>query len=695
MGCGFCESALSNSVGTLVVDCVVKPVGRQLDYVRFFHDNVEELKERRGALERARARLQHEVESAVGHLLQIEDDVQSLQSKADATLLNVETLENEIQQNKRCLKWCPNWSWRYQLSKKAKKKTMDISALLEKINKIGQPGRVGYHTLPTIQFLCSKDFVVSKSSKTAFNQIVQALKDDNISMIGLLGMGGVGKTTLVHEVGKHVQAQNPKLFDKVTEQGRRSEQELWLRLKKEERILIVLDDVWTYFNLKEKIGIPVGEDSFNNTPWTSLSDSSDDAIQNLAKEIIKKCQGLPIAIVTLGSALEGKSYHGWEVAYRRLKNRRLTEIEDVNEENAYLCLEKIYVEDLVRFSWGLKLYKNTDSINEVRNEVLAAIEILKNSCLLLDCGEMHDMVREVALWIASSRKDISFAIKSEATETLPMDESLKHFTAIFFKTNQTRELPKSAYALTSCLRIEKSVDACKQLLEDVESLELQKVMGHQNLVPCLDFGQGGFNKLTSLRLVEIDAYRNERNEAKKQHDELRVIWNVSIQVENFQNLTALSVDRCKKVRYIFSPTMARTLPQLSSLYIDHCKELEQIIVKDQTSSQEVFEGDEGNEEEKVIHLPRFKYLQLHRLPNCASFSPVGYHFAFPSLKEIEVRSCPNITTSFSVDSKLSVHAKTQASQSIDEITVQESASAQETTWPLGSDIRWQRKWEAR
>ncbi|XP_012442127.1 putative disease resistance protein RGA4 [Gossypium raimondii] len=150
--------------------------------------------------------------------------------------------------------------------------------------------------------------------------------------------------------------------------------------------------------------------------------------------------------------------------------------------------------------------------------------------------------------------------------------------------------------------------------------------------------------------------------------ELRVIWTGPIQVEHFQNLTQLLVYDCRRLRYIFSPTIARNLPQLGILQISDCEELEQIIKKDQTSSQhhlqpicfpklnwikicncenlkcifpitlahgglpnlwdlglagvpkleQVFEGDETNlnkEEEKVIRLPLLYSLTLDYLPN--------------------------------------------------------------------------------
>ncbi|KHG02824.1 Disease resistance RPS2 -like protein [Gossypium arboreum] len=194
--------------------------------------------------------------------------------------------------------------------------------------------------------------------------------------------------------------------------------------------------------------------------------------------------------------------------------------------------------------------------------------------------------------------------------------------------------------------------------------------------------------------------------------ELRVIWSGLIQVEYFQNLAHLTVKDCRRLRYIFSPTIARNLPHLGKLDISNCEELEQIIEKDQTPSQhhlqpicfpilswitiemcenlkclfpitlahgglpnleqldlirlskleQVFEGDESNvskDEEKVIHLPELTDLVLDNLPNLVSFSPVDYHFVFPSLTDLRVEGCPNVTTRFSFDSKESVHAKTQ------------------------------------
>ncbi|KAK8626115.1 hypothetical protein V6N13_133767 [Hibiscus sabdariffa] len=335
-----------------------------------------------------------------------------------------------------------------------------------------------------------------------------------------------------------------------------------------------------------------------------LNDSSDDAIQKLAKQIIKKCRGLSIAIVTLGSSLKGKSYHGWEAAYLRLKNHRLTEIEDVNEENAYLCLEvsfdylknmetklyfllcslfpedcEIYVEDLVRFAWGLELYKYTNSINEVRNEVLAAIEILKNSCLLLDCGEMHvkmhDLVREVALWIASPGKVISFAIKSEVVETLLKDDRLKHYTGISFRSNQTRELPDGLVfpnLKVLLLGVYSGVEISGEFLQGMKALQVC-ALGHGLISPAAFQFQ---RKLRTLKLYACELSDISMIGRLKSLEILSLhrsgIVELPNEIGDLENLRLLELSNCENVRRI-PPYLIGRLSNLEEVYLRNCRSI--------------------------------------------------------------------------------------------------------------------------
>ncbi|XVF77041.1 hypothetical protein PTKIN_Ptkin14bG0008100 [Pterospermum kingtungense] len=377
--------------------------------------------------------------------------------------------------------------------------------------------------IPNLEFSINNDLVASKSYTRAFCEIMDALKDDKVNTIGVWGIGGVGKTTLATVVGNTVKALN--LFDQVImvvvsqtpDVGKIRQKiadfinfkfqetrevkagELWDRLEKEEKVLIILDDMWKILNLEE-IGVPLrrngkgckiilttrhkpicesmarqvkvplgvldmaryitvplgvlGEDE----AWTLFKkkasldeDTADVEIINVAKKVAKKCKGLPVAVVTLASALKGASaIEEWETALNKLENNRLMEIGDIekDEENAYMCLQTSYEylkdttkklfllcavypedcsidpEELVRCAWGLNIYRNATSIQEVRGDVLAAIEKLKDSCLLLediqDRSErpstwdqytrnmhktsyikMHDVVRDVAQWIAS------------------------------------------------------------------------------------------------------------------------------------------------------------------------------------------------------------------------------------------------------------------------------------------------------
>ncbi|KAH1063320.1 hypothetical protein J1N35_028307 [Gossypium stocksii] len=171
------------------------------------------------------------------------------------------------------------WGWRYCLSKKLAEKTPLITKLLQTSNF----AQVGYRgSLQGIEFITSTDCMDSESSKSAFDQIMEAMKA--VNMIGLYGMPGVGKTTLAQEVGKHAGEQ--KLFDKVvmftmsqnpninniqdkiadvfglkfqasSPEGRA--EELFKSMQRVNKILVIVDDLWGEFELKS-IGIPFGDD---------------------------------------------------------------------------------------------------------------------------------------------------------------------------------------------------------------------------------------------------------------------------------------------------------------------------------------------------------------------------------------------------------------------------------------------------
>ncbi|KAJ6752275.1 hypothetical protein OIU85_002679 [Salix viminalis] len=148
--------------------------------------------------------LQDAVNSATKNAKEIENDV-------NKWLEGVIPLENEKGKNGKCFTWCPKWIRQFKLSKALEKETETLRKLEEKSKEFQKVSHKA--PLQDIEFLPSKEFTPSESSKEALEQIMEALKDDNVNMIGLYGMGGVGKTTLVKEVGRR--AKETQLFDEV------------------------------------------------------------------------------------------------------------------------------------------------------------------------------------------------------------------------------------------------------------------------------------------------------------------------------------------------------------------------------------------------------------------------------------------------------------------------------------------------
>ncbi|KAK4706596.1 hypothetical protein R3W88_033859 [Solanum pinnatisectum] len=308
---------------------------------------------------------------------------------------------------------------------------------------------------PIIAYQLRKNVAnIIHQQREAVNQIIEELQEDHYKVIGIYGMGGIGKTTLAVEIGKLardcgivkevimvVVSQTPDIrkiqgliadmlshrFEEESTLGRAGR--VYTRLSMES-VLLILDDVWSYIDLEE-IGIPLDLCTAMGTkgiPLRLLSEEESSHLlrknactstSNLCLELdgmvmnfVKECQGLPLALMTVGRALRGKEHVEWKAALQLLKkSQRFSPT--YASKTIFSCLELSYnflENEEIRLDWtGKGLFSDVDTIEEARARACLRVGQLKSSCLLLDVGKegfvkMHDVVRDFAIYIASEEK---------------------------------------------------------------------------------------------------------------------------------------------------------------------------------------------------------------------------------------------------------------------------------------------------
>ncbi|KAF6169713.1 hypothetical protein GIB67_004105, partial [Kingdonia uniflora] len=271
-------------------------------------------------------------------------------------------------------------SARYRIGTESQKMIVIVEELLGEGRSFGNvsnralvPPRVAEH------------FDVFASREATKKEVIKALKDSNTNLVGVYGMGGVGKTTLMKEIRKQVE--ETKLFDKVVfatvsqnpdlrgiqtqiaeSLGMEIKEQsipvraakLSARLKQEKSILLMLDDLWTRLELTD-VGIDLDEvsckviitsrrlDVCNSMMTTKnidvkvlskndslelfrqeVGDVDSDALREMSEKIVNECGGLPLAIVTLARALRKEDKGVWTDVIPQLRKSMYEGMDIVN-----------------------------------------------------------------------------------------------------------------------------------------------------------------------------------------------------------------------------------------------------------------------------------------------------------------------------------------------------------------------------
>ncbi|XP_027345070.1 probable disease resistance protein At1g61300 [Abrus precatorius] len=413
-------------------------------------------------------------------------------------MMEINTVHQEISNNK-CLSGCcpKNCVLSYKSGKRIVHMLKNVNELLTRGEHFGSVD-IAYKLPP-------KPVIEMPSVETVgldlmLNQVWNSIEDENIGIIGLYGMGGAGKTTLMRRIHNEFGKRNlhfdivlwvvvSRDFDinRIMNDIRNRLQiddNFWNKSSQDQRVakiyqvlkhkkfVFMVDDLWKSLEL-EMVGVPLPKETNNQSKvlfTTRFEDvcaklqaekklkveclSEQEAfqlfckkvgedtwkchgeIEKLAWEMAKECGGLPLALITVGSAMAGvKGVEAWRQATSDLRSSCW--VGPVLEEKVFRVLKfsydklpdethrkcflycalypedfKIKVDGLI-YRWigegFLDEDKTKKNIYDMHVQGKSIVEKLKLSCLLEGVVEydfsdvpsikMHDVIRDMALWL--------------------------------------------------------------------------------------------------------------------------------------------------------------------------------------------------------------------------------------------------------------------------------------------------------
>uniref|UniRef100_A0A1J3JYU4 Disease resistance protein RPS5 n=1 Tax=Noccaea caerulescens TaxID=107243 RepID=A0A1J3JYU4_NOCCA len=412
-------------------------------------------------------------------------DVETIENQADKIERNM-ACTSELQLSTCCEVCSKKLGSRFRYGK-------EVFSMLEDVKELIITGDFNAVAAPALRDVVEERDLqqIIFGQKTILEKAWNRLMDKGTNMMGLYGMGGVGKTTLLEQINNKFKVANDDGFEKViwvvVSKDKRSEKiqdeiaeklgfttggDSWKQKTetqkasdirtsmKKKRFVLLLDDIWSKVELKE-LGVPfptkankcklvfttrlreVCERMGVNEPievscldtdkaWDLFKErvgentlGSHPGIPELARKVAGKCGGLPLALNVLGESMSyQKTIQEWRHAVKTLT--KFSGMDDevlrilkysydsLKEEHVKPCFLycSLFPEDfeirkdrLIEYWICEGFIQEKQSREEAFDQGYGILSALVRVCLLLEVSiykvRMHDVVREMALWVAN------------------------------------------------------------------------------------------------------------------------------------------------------------------------------------------------------------------------------------------------------------------------------------------------------
>ncbi|KAF8369715.1 hypothetical protein HHK36_032263 [Tetracentron sinense] len=526
-------------------------------------------------------------------------------------------------------------------------------------------------------------------------EVLDFLKESDIRRIGIWGLAGIGKTTIMQNLNNNDDITN--FFDvviwvtvskersmeniqhavlerlKLNVEGIFSTDKVASRILEElesKRYLLLLDEVWDVIDLNA-LGLCVMRriariEPLASSPgvcWFATLDrqSSKDLpkegqhtplegwIEELAKLAYNKHTRGNMELATIPESFFGSMC---KLQVLDLHGTRIVSLP--SSVSSLTCLRALYLNacihlmelpsEIVQLQHLQVLDMRNTSINNLTSEIGSLVSLRCLRVSFNNVGSINhsrrEMIHDRVISSLSKLEELSIDVNSSNQFWDEIADAVTEEVATLTQLTALRFY----FPRVDCI-----YHAISEVLTEADAFEL---IGHKDVQRLSDFGTGSMDRMrgcliegckeieTIIRGDQVTDSATLRQLEKLYMinlPKLRSIWEGPSQSGSFAHLTNLTMDQCQSLKKIFSKGMIQQLSELQYLSVEDCSEIEEIIID---AEDDILESDA---------LPKLKTLILLNLPILESICKDEW-LDWPSLETIKTSRCELLKTlPFSMD----------------------------------------------